>query len=182
MKMYNLEIAQDHTFTVGEGEWIVHNCGVGPVGGNEGPSNGTTMQDILNDPWILKNMTPAQVEQIGVQEGWVIGTLGRGTHEGQGLTLRQLNASGTGYTDKFVEWHPGGGQHGPSLPDTFWECRGRSPLPGFGVSPKNSFFLCCRRRRRVKKDGKGTSTLLKKKVSGREPLRRPHCERGSNQR
>jgi hypothetical protein len=24
--MYNLEVAQDHTFTVGSGEWIVHNC------------------------------------------------------------------------------------------------------------------------------------------------------------
>ena len=25
--MYNLEVAQDHTFTVGDGQWIVHNCG-----------------------------------------------------------------------------------------------------------------------------------------------------------
>ncbi|HLG63995.1 MAG TPA: RHS repeat-associated core domain-containing protein [Ktedonosporobacter sp.] len=25
--MYNLEVAQDHTFTVGEGQWVVHNCG-----------------------------------------------------------------------------------------------------------------------------------------------------------
>jgi hypothetical protein len=23
--MYNLEVAQDHTFTVGAGQWIVHN-------------------------------------------------------------------------------------------------------------------------------------------------------------
>jgi hypothetical protein len=26
MTMYNLEVAQDHTFTVGAGEWVVHNC------------------------------------------------------------------------------------------------------------------------------------------------------------
>jgi hypothetical protein len=26
MTMYNLEVAQDHTFTVGLGQWIVHNC------------------------------------------------------------------------------------------------------------------------------------------------------------
>jgi hypothetical protein len=26
MMMYNLEVAQDHTFTVGSGQWIVHNC------------------------------------------------------------------------------------------------------------------------------------------------------------
>lgn len=24
--MYNLEVAQDHTYTVGTGEWVVHNC------------------------------------------------------------------------------------------------------------------------------------------------------------
>jgi RHS repeat-associated protein len=26
MVMYNLEVAQDHTFTVGDGQWVVHNC------------------------------------------------------------------------------------------------------------------------------------------------------------
>ncbi len=25
--MYNLEVANDHTFTVGDGQWVVHNCG-----------------------------------------------------------------------------------------------------------------------------------------------------------
>ena len=25
--MYNLEVAQDHTYTVGDGAWVVHNCG-----------------------------------------------------------------------------------------------------------------------------------------------------------
>ena len=30
--MYNLEVAQDHTFTVGDGQWIVHNCAVGDSG------------------------------------------------------------------------------------------------------------------------------------------------------
>jgi hypothetical protein len=25
--MYNLEVAQDHTFVVGMGMWVVHNCG-----------------------------------------------------------------------------------------------------------------------------------------------------------
>src|SRR5579885_171576 len=28
--MYNLEVARDHTFTVGVGEWVVHNCGETP--------------------------------------------------------------------------------------------------------------------------------------------------------
>ncbi|GCF07603.1 polymorphic toxin-type HINT domain-containing protein [Dictyobacter arantiisoli] len=25
--MYNLEVTQDHTYTVGDGQWVVHNCG-----------------------------------------------------------------------------------------------------------------------------------------------------------
>ncbi len=29
--MYNLEVAQDHTFTVGGRQWIVHNCANGPT-------------------------------------------------------------------------------------------------------------------------------------------------------
>ena len=34
--MYNLEVAQDHTFTVGDGQWVVHNsCGF--VAGDETP-------------------------------------------------------------------------------------------------------------------------------------------------
>jgi len=32
--MYNLEVAQDHTFTVGVGQWVVHNS---DVCGGEGP-------------------------------------------------------------------------------------------------------------------------------------------------
>lgn len=31
--MYNLEVAQDHTFTVGDGQWVVHNCGE-PINSN----------------------------------------------------------------------------------------------------------------------------------------------------
>jgi hypothetical protein len=29
--MYNLEVAQDHTYTVGDGQWVVHNCASGPT-------------------------------------------------------------------------------------------------------------------------------------------------------
>lgn len=32
--MYNLEVAQDHTFTVGDGQWVVHNSGGGCGNGN----------------------------------------------------------------------------------------------------------------------------------------------------
>lgn len=33
--MYNLTVAQDHTYTVGFGQWIVHNTGLSPCGGGE---------------------------------------------------------------------------------------------------------------------------------------------------
>ena len=36
--MYNLEVAQDHTFTVGAGQWVVHNSG-GECGDPSGPSD-----------------------------------------------------------------------------------------------------------------------------------------------
>jgi hypothetical protein len=32
--MYNLEVAQDHTFTVGSGQWVVHNCAASGTSGN----------------------------------------------------------------------------------------------------------------------------------------------------
>ena len=36
--MYNLEVAQDHTFVVGDGQWVVHNvCGTTPGGLRIGP-------------------------------------------------------------------------------------------------------------------------------------------------
>ncbi len=39
--MYNLEVAQDHTFTVGEGQWVGHNC-------DGGYKVGITAEDIRN--------------------------------------------------------------------------------------------------------------------------------------
>ena len=119
MTMYNLEIAQDHTYTVGEGEWIVHNCGgpvgnVGPVGSNEDPTDNITMQDILNNPQLLKNLSPQQVELIAARDGgWVTGPLRKTTIPG-GETFNQLNSRGTAFTDKYIQWHPGGGRHGPN--------------------------------------------------------------------
>lgn len=122
--MYNLEIAQDHTFTVGEGEWIVHNCAVGPTSGNDDSTDNITMQDILNDPWILEDnhMTPQQVAQIAAREGWVvsIGKLPKSQHDSSGYIFRKPNETGdgSGYTGDYVQWHEGGGFHGP---DSYWK-------------------------------------------------------------
>jgi len=48
--------------------------------------------------------------------GWVEERLGHGTHEGQGLILREV-VNGR-KTDVMLEWHPGGGHHGP---DHYWK-------------------------------------------------------------
>jgi hypothetical protein len=50
--MYNLEVAQDHTFTVGDGQWVVHNCNIpasGPL--RDLADKGYTMTDHFVKRW-----------------------------------------------------------------------------------------------------------------------------------
>lgn len=64
------------------------------------------------NPQLLAGRAPLKIELIlGRTEGWVTGTLGRGSHAGQGWTFRQMNAHGTDYTDLFTQWHPGTPRH-----------------------------------------------------------------------
>lgn len=112
--MYNLTVAQDHTYAVGIEQWIVHNC-TNNDGGSNLPSDTkpSSINDIFNNPSSVQNMTPQEVAQLAADDGWTQGTLGRGSHEGQGFTFREPNAKGTGWTGRYLQWHPGGGQHGP---------------------------------------------------------------------
>ena len=117
MTMYNLEVAQDHTFTIGQGQWIVHNCTSGPLGNvgpfsnNQDPTANLTMQDLLNNPQLLSHLSPQQVEQIAARDGgWVTGPLRKSSLPGE--TFNQLNSRGTAFTDKYIQWHAGGGRHG----------------------------------------------------------------------
>jgi len=118
MTMYNLEVAQDHTFTVGEGEWIVHNCGVDPVSSNDDPTANITMQDIINNPYLVENMTPEQVAQIAAMEGWVVGSLKQSQHGSAGISMNKPNAKGTDFTDQYIQYHEGGGYHGD---EPYWK-------------------------------------------------------------
>jgi Pretoxin HINT domain len=52
--MYNLEVAQDHTFTVGTGQWVVHNCAM--------------PRDITNTSEMDPN-APGQLNNAGVIPG-----------------------------------------------------------------------------------------------------------------
>ncbi len=72
MMMYNLEVAQDHTFTVGAGQWIVHNC---------------------NIPWSSKSVSQAsKALDAGVKEVTV-----KSRSEAEELFLRKFQ--GAGYTN-----------------------------------------------------------------------------------
>ena len=42
--MYNLEVANDHTFAVGSGQWVVHNCASGP----QTPGEAYVQQNLSN--------------------------------------------------------------------------------------------------------------------------------------
>ncbi|RLC15620.1 MAG: hypothetical protein DRI57_12600 [Deltaproteobacteria bacterium] len=70
--------------------------------------------DILKNPQLLYEKTPYDVEKIiGNTPGWYVETLGKGKHKGQGWMLRQYGGANGEPTGRMIQWHPGGGHHGP---------------------------------------------------------------------
>lgn len=84
----------------------------------EGGGDPITIQDILDDPTILENLNPTDVQVMlgGVPANWEVGTLNQGEHAGQGWALRETTDDGN-YTGAYIRWHPGGGHHGD---DPYW--------------------------------------------------------------
>ncbi|WP_372999860.1 hypothetical protein [Lutispora sp.] len=74
-------------------------------------SKATKLNDIFDNPQILKNMTTDEVKALAQKEGWEVGTLSKGSHAGEGLTIRDGK-------DRLIQWHPGEGHHGP---DPYWK-------------------------------------------------------------
>ena len=78
--------------------------------GRKVPAN---VAHILKNPSILRGKRPEDIAAI-IEEtkaaGWEVGPLGRGTHKGQGLMLREVK--GGKLTGRIIQWHPGGGHHG----------------------------------------------------------------------
>lgn len=88
----------------------------------------TTIDDILRDPGLLAGKGSAEVDVVlGNTPGWRAETLGRGAHRGQGYVLREYTTRGDP-TGRMIQWHPGGGHHGP---DPYWRVRGGEG----GISP-----------------------------------------------
>jgi hypothetical protein len=103
--------------------------------GGDGDATGerdTSIGGIVSDPGSLDGKNPADVirELGGAPPGWQEGTLGQGSHAGQGWTLREIGENGEP-TGAVIRYHPGGGHHGP---EPYW--RVSSPEGGkSGIIP-----------------------------------------------
>ena len=89
--------------------------------GEDDPDPYSFLEDVFPSPGRLleagrqaKDLDHPDIKKlikIAESNGWARGTLGRGSKEGQGMTLREKAANG-GYTGRYIQYHPGGGRHG----------------------------------------------------------------------
>lgn len=106
---------------VGAGVGAVLGRIAGALGGLLGRGGGAAasaairgVDDIFLNPQLLAGKAPAQIANlVRGSSQWVQTTLGRGAHQGQGMVLREVNSRGN-LTGRMIQWHPGGGHHGPS--------------------------------------------------------------------
>ena len=99
--------------------------------------NNNTPGDYIKNPQKLNGKTPADILETVKNDGdsnWEVGTLNKGSKKGEGLVLREVKEGK--YTSRNLQWHPGGGHHGP---DPYWKVS--SPEggiqrvgPQFGIS------------------------------------------------
>lgn len=95
-----------------------------PLGGNDSLN---PIDNLFDDPWQLEGKEPGDISDVtkwAEQNGWKTETLGRGSNQGQGFILRQYGSNGKP-TGRMIQWHPGGGHHGP---DPYWKLS--DPLKG----------------------------------------------------
>ncbi|MDY7039085.1 MAG: RHS repeat-associated core domain-containing protein, partial [Thermodesulfobacteriota bacterium] len=76
---------------------------------------------VMGNPNLLSGRSPKWVEgRLGNTPNWRVGTLGKGSHKGQGWAMREYTSSGN-LTGRQIRWHPGGGHHGP---EPYWRVVG----------------------------------------------------------
>jgi hypothetical protein len=79
------------------------------------------VDDIFANPTTLQGKSPADIQptidEAANSGKWELGTLRQGSHRGQGMVLREVNEHGK-YTGRMIQWHPGGGHHGP---EPYWK-------------------------------------------------------------
>jgi hypothetical protein len=87
-----------------------------------------TIDDVLANPRLVDRLTPDDLMARlngKAPDGWRIEKLAHGRHAGQGFMLRQYSPSGEP-TGRMVQWHPGGGHHGPQ---PYWKINnGNGPV------------------------------------------------------
>lgn len=100
------------TAVAGHGALMAAKMNGDPLGNS---SSQWGLESIFDDPSMLDGKTPDQIADIIQQaqdNGWQVGTLTRGSRAGDGFIMREyVNGKATG---RMIEWHPGGGHHGPS--------------------------------------------------------------------
>ncbi len=78
-----------------------------------------TLAEVLRDPSRIAGKSPAEMQAVideARRAGWILATLGRGSHSGEGLVLRETQEGR--FTGRIIQWHPGGGHHGP---EPYWK-------------------------------------------------------------
>ncbi|WP_438032864.1 SpvB/TcaC N-terminal domain-containing protein [Sorangium sp. So ce204] len=87
-----------------------------------------TVDDVMANPNLLDGMKPQDLMlRLGGKPpgNWRVEKLAHGKHAGQGFMLRQYNSGGKP-TGRMIQWHPGGGHHGPQ---PYWKVNaGHSPV------------------------------------------------------
>ncbi|OGX91457.1 hypothetical protein BEN49_19660 [Hymenobacter coccineus] len=85
-----------------------------------------TIQDVYANPELLRGRSPSEIKDLlGDTPGWRVETLGKGSQAGRGMVIKQYLPNGNP-SGKLIQWHPGGGHHGP-LP--YWKVKGIPNLP-----------------------------------------------------
>lgn len=72
------------------------------------------LEDILGNPDTLAGKLPHEIDNAiteAKKAGWIEGRLGKGAHAGEGFILREMRDGKQ--TGRMIQWHPGGGHHGP---------------------------------------------------------------------
>jgi hypothetical protein len=83
------------------------------------PACDSILNDIFDNPSQLAGKPLSEVKTLvgEIEFPWVEGTLSKGSHTGLGWTVREMSQSSE-YTDRYLQWHPGGGRHGPNA---YWK-------------------------------------------------------------
>lgn len=94
-----------------------------PPGGGASRQTGQSLEavdDVFANPKLLEGKSPAEVRKIlEGTPGWESGTLRHGRNAGSGWGFRERNSSGTDYTGRYIQWHPGSSRHFRGQP--YWK-------------------------------------------------------------